>query len=253
MLKEIITLFNKVVFLLNKKGNTNFFNIYIVKGENMKKIYENKKIILIIGGIVILILSLVLYLFNDNKKTEDDIALNITIENITSKKEIKERFYVDVKGSVKKPGVYEFKENDRVIDAIKMAGGLKKNANTDNINLSEKLKGEMVIYVYSDSEVKKGTKALSCDTICQTKVIEVNNCVPDVTTKVINNELININTASITELQTLTGIGESKAKNIIDYRETNGSFKKVEEIKNISGIGDALFEKIKDKITVWKD
>jgi len=250
MLKEIITLFNKVVFLLNKKGNTNFFNIYIVKGENMKKIYENKKIILIIGGIVILILSLVLYLFNDNKKTEDDIALNITIENITSKKEIKERFYVDVKGSVKKPGVYEFKENDRVIDAIKMAGGLKKNANTDNINLSEKLKGEMVIYVYSDSEVKKGTKALSCDTICQTKVIEVNNCVPDVTTKVINNELININTASITELQTLTGIGESKAKNIIDYRETNGSFKKVEEIKNISGIGDALFEKIKDKITV---
>ena len=216
----------------------------------MKKIYENKKIILIIGGIVILILSLVLYLFNDNKKTEDDIALNITIENITSKKEIKERFYVDVKGSVKKPGVYEFKENDRVIDAIKMAGGLKKNANTDNINLSEKLKGEMVIYVYSDSEVKKGTKALSCDTICQTKVIEVNNCVPDVTTKVINNELININTASITELQTLTGIGESKAKNIIDYRETNGSFKKVEEIKNISGIGDALFEKIKDKITV---
>jgi len=250
MLKEIITLFNKVVFLLNKKGNTNFFNIYIVKGENMKKIYENKKIILIIGGIVILILSLVLYLFNDNKKTEDDIALNITIENITSKKEIKERFYVDVKGSVKKPGVYEFKENDRVIDAIKMAGGLKKNANTDNINLSEKLKGEMVIYVYSDSEVKKGTKALSCDTICQTKVIEVNNCVPDVTTKVINNELININTASITELQTLTGIGESKAKNIIDYRETNGSFKKVEERKNISGIGDALFEKIKDKITV---
>ena len=216
----------------------------------MKKIFDNKKLILIIGGIVILILSLVLYLVYDNKEIEDDIALNLTTENITTKNEKKESFYVDVKGSVKKPGVYEFKENDRVIDAIKMAGGLKKNANTDNINLSEKLKGEMVIYVYSDSEVKKGTKALSCDTICQTKVIEVNNCVPDVTTKVINNELININTASITELQTLTGIGESKAKNIIDYRETNGSFKKVEEIKNISGIGDALFEKIKDKITV---
>lgn len=215
----------------------------------MKKIYEYKKLILIIGGIVLLILLLVLCLFSD-KEIEDDITLNITTESITTKKREKESFYVDVKGSVKKPGVYEFKENDRVIDAINKAGGLKKNANTDNINLSQKLVSEMVIYVYSNLEINKGNKSLSCDTICQTQVIEINNCIPEITTKVINTGLININTATITELQTLSGIGESKAQNIIDYRTQNGNFKSIEEIKNISGIGDALYEKIKDKITV---
>lgn len=228
------------------------FTIYIVKGEFMKKIKKNKKIILIIGGITILILSLVLYLVNDNKEIEDDIVFNITTKKVTTKNEVKEKQFIDIKGSVKKPGVYEFKENDRVIDAINMAGGLKKNANTNNINLSQKLKSEMVIYVYSDSEIKKGNNSLSCNTICETNVIEINNCVEKNITenKTTINKIININTATIDELQTLSGIGESKAKNIIEYRNTNGNFKTIEEIKNISGIGDALFEKIKDNITV---
>lgn len=214
----------------------------------MKKIIENKKLILIIGIILVLILSIVLILI-DNKGIEEDIALNTITEKITTKAEVKEKFYVDVKGSVKKPGVYEFKENDRVIDAIKIAGGLKKNANTNNINLSEKLKSEMVIYIYNDSEIKKGNKALTCDTVCQTNIIEVNNCIKEHNNSS-NNNLININTANITELTSLSGIGESKAQNIIDYRTTNGLFKAIEEIKNISGIGDALYEKIKDKITI---
>ena len=212
------------------------------------KFIENKKIlILIMGGIIFLVLGLLYYLNLDNE-SEEELTFNITT---TTKSEKKEKNYIDIKGSVKKPGVYEFKENDRVIDAINMAGGLKKNANTSNINLSEKLKSEMVIYVYSDSEIKKGNNALSCNTICETKVIEINNCIEEKTNNNnTNNNLININIASLEELQTLTGIGESKAKNIIDYRTTNGSFKTIEEIKNISGIGDALFEKIKDKITV---
>lgn len=209
----------------------------------MKKFYD-KKILIIIGGIVLLIISLIPFVLKDNEVSED-ISLNITTKEITSKSE---KRYIDIKGSVINPGVYEFKENERVIDAIKKAGGLKKNANTDNINLSEKLKSEMVIYVYSNSEIKNGNNALTCNTLCETKVIEVNNCVEN--SNDINNNLININTASLEELQTLTGIGESKAKNIIDYRNTNGNFKTIEEIKNISGIGDALFEKIKDKITV---
>lgn len=213
----------------------------------MKFIYNKKIFIFILGGIVFLISGLLYYLNIDDNKTNEEITLNITTKIETTKKEKK---YIDIKGSVKNPGVYEFKENERVIDAINMAGGLKKNANTSNINLSEKLKSEMVIYVYNDSEIKKGNKALNCNTICETKVIEVNNCIEESNNNITNNNLININTANLDELQTLTGIGESKAKNIIDYRTTNGNFKTIEEIKNISGIGDALFEKIKDNITV---
>ena len=209
-------------------------------------IHNKKYLIIIIGSIVFLIISLILYIVNDNKKIEDDIALNITTEKITSKKEEQEKFYVDVKGSVKNPGVYEFEDNDRVIDAIELAGGLTKNANTSNINLSQKLISEMVIYVYSNSEIKNSSEQISCDTICKPNVIEVNNCVSTNN----SNALVNINTATIEELTTISGIGESKAKSIIEYRETNGSFNSIEDLKNISGIGESLFEKIKDKVTI---
>ena len=234
-----------------KKGNTKIFTIYMVKGEKMKKIFGNKKlIIIIIGGIVFLILSLVLYLVNENEKTEEDIALNITSENITTKQEVKESFYVDIKGNVNSPGVYEFKDNDRVIDAINKAGGLSKNADTSNINLSKKLSSEMVIYVYSKNDLKN-KDSLSCNNICNVEVIEVNNCIEKTTNNATEkNNLVNINTANLEDLLTLSGIGESKAKSIIEYRNSNGLFKSIEDIKNVTGIGDALFLKIKDKIKV---
>ena len=211
-------------------------------------IHNKKYLIIIIGCIVILILSLVLYLFNDDKEIEEDITLNTITEKQTTKKEKQEKLYVDVKGSVVNPGVYEFKYNDRVIDAIELAGGLTKNANTSNINLSQKLTSEMVIYVYSNSEIKNNKDNLSCDTICETNIIEVNNCISSTNSN--SNSLININTATLIELTNLSGIGESKAKNIIEYRNANGDFKSIEDLKNISGIGESLFEKIKDKITV---
>ena len=211
----------------------------------MKKIYENKKLILIIVGIIILILSLVLYLVNDNKEVEDDIVLNITTEKKPTKKA--ESFYVDIKGNVNNPGVYEFTSGDRVIDAIEVAGGLAKNANTNNINLSKKLSSEMVIYVYSNKEGKNNDN-LSCNNICDVEVIEVNNCIEK--NNVENTNLINLNKATLEDLLTLTGIGESKAKSIIEYRDTNGNFKDINELKNVSGIGDALFEKIKSNITI---
>ena len=215
----------------------------------MKKIYENKKIIIIIGGIIILILCLLSFIFKD-KTNEEEISFNTITKNMETTTKESKSFYVDVKGSVKKPGVYEFKDNDRVIDAIELAGGLTKNANTSNINLSQKLKSEMVIYVYSDSEVKKGAKSLSCNTICETKVIEVNNCVPEIESKIENDGIININTATKEEIMTLSGIGESKAESIIEYRNSKGNFKTIEDLKKVSGIGESLFEKIKDKITI---
>lgn len=212
----------------------------------MIKNYDKKILLIMIGGICLLIVALLLYLKIEEDNSNKELSF---LSTTTQTSNIKAKNYVDIKGSVKNPGVYEFKENDRVIDAIELAGGLKENANTSNINLSKKLESEMVIYVYSDKEIKNGNKILSCDTVCNTEVIEVNNCVENITTKNNSSTLVNINTATIEELQTISGIGESKAQNIIDYREINGSFKSVEEIKNISGIGDALYEKIKDKIT----
>lgn len=209
----------------------------------MKYIKDNKKILIILLIITLLIGGLIYFFRLDNKDNED-----ITYIETTTKlaEETKANNYVDVKGSVKKPGVYEFKENDRVIDAIKLAGGLTKNADTSNINLSKKLKSEMVIVINTKSELKNNNN-LTCDAVCTREVIEVNNCIE---TENKTNNKININTADINKLTELDGIGESKAKTIIEYRTTNGLFKNIEDIKNISGIGESLYNKIKDKITV---
>ena len=174
---------------------------------------KNKKILLIIILGIILLISTMLYYIKDESKELEDITLLTTTKQITTKTEM---IFVDIKGSVNKPGVYKFNINDRVIDAINKAGGLTKNANTNNINLSQKLTNEMVVYVYSDDEIKKGNNKITCNTLCENNIIEVNNCVENT-----NKDLININTATLEELLTLPGIGESKAKNIIEYREEN--------------------------------
>jgi len=209
----------------------------------MKEYLENKKIIILIIYLIICLIGvLIFYAFNNNEVEVKELS-------ITTKKEVVkvDNFFVDIKGNVNNPGVYEFTSGDRVIDAIEVAGGLTKNANTNNINLSKKLTSEMVIYVYSNKEVKNNDN-LSCNNICDVEVIEVNNCIEKNNVK--NTNLINLNKATLEELLTLTGIGESKAKSIIEYRDTNGNFKDINELKNVSGIGDALFEKIKDKISV---
>lgn len=209
----------------------------------MKYIKDNKKILTILLIITLLIGGLIYFFRLDNKDNEDITYIETTTKLV---EETKANNYVDVKGSVKKPGVYEFKENDRVIDAIKLAGGLTKNADTSNINLSKKLKSEMVIVINTKSELKNNNN-LTCDAVCTREVIEVNNCIE---TENKTNNKININTADINKLTELDGIGESKAKTIIEYRTTNGLFKNIEDIKNISGIGESLYNKIKDKITV---
>lgn len=193
--------------------------------------------------ILICIFLLICYIKSNKNNQEEILTLNEVTEKITTKNI--EKQYIDIKGSVKKPGVYEFKKNDRVIDAINMAGGLLKNANTSNVNLSQKLTSEMVIYISNNNEIKNDNNKINCDTKCKVEVIEVNNCVDE------NNKKnkININTATVEDFTNLNGIGESKAKSIIQYRETNGDFKSIEDIKNISGIGESLFNKIKDSIT----
>lgn len=225
----------------------------------MNYILDNKKYF-IIGFIILLLLFLsYCFLYQD----ENDVVLeSLSQEEITTV--IKNnKYYVDVKGAVKKPGVYEFKDGDKVIDAINTAGGLTKSAVTSNINLSQKLKNEMVVYVFKSSELKQNktttTTSIISDVKCDCETIEVNNCIKeDTTNQVVNedylkdedNNKININTSSESELTTIIGIGESKAKAIISYRNEHGKFESIKDIKNVSGIGDSLFDKIKDYITV---
>ena len=171
---------------------------------------------------------------------------------------------VDIKGYIKKPGVYELDANSRVIDVINLAGGLKSGANTEYINLSKKLKDEMIIIIYSNSEVEKFKKTKeqiiykeyecvcpdntndACinqfDTVNTNDVINENNNNSEVNSKV------SINTGTSKDLMSLSGIGESKAKAIIEYRNANGKFNKLEELMNVTGIGEAIYSKIKDNI-----
>ncbi len=215
-----------------------------------------KKYIILSVGFIFLFIFVLWYVHNNNNQIE--LEDNTTLSVIPNEQKIttstNNKFYIDIKGAVKKPGVYEVSHDDKVIDAIKLAGGLSKNAVTNNINLSQKLKSEMVIYIFTKNELT--TKLISNYTTipCKCETIEVNNCIKEeTTTKNIDNpsnNKININIASINELTTLSGIGESKAKAIITYREENNGFKSIDEIKNVSGLGESLFEKIKDNITV---
>lgn len=169
---------------------------------------------------------------------------------------------IDVKGAVKKPGVYEIAENSTVSDALQLAGGLAANGVTDNINLSKRLANEMVIYIFTKNELKeiKSANRVVCEIPkCECERLDVNNdiCASEEVqsrdTSVSTGEVtekISINSDSIEELTKLDGIGEAKAKAIIEYRRVHGNFKNAEDIKEVEGIGEKAYEKIKDKIKI---
>jgi len=190
------------------------------------------------------------YILKENKiKTVESTFKNNADKNVKSEVDM---FKVDIKGAVKKPGVYEVTHDMNVNDVIKQAGGLKKSATTKNINLSKKLEDEMVIVVSTKDSLNKTSSAIIKNDalITNEKKSEISiNSDIESSFNELNNNLININSATINELLTINGIGESKAEAIISYRSKN-KFNSIEDIKNVSGIGESLFEKIKDKITV---
>lgn len=213
-----------------------------------------KKYIIIIPIVVLITIILILLL---NKKTEiEEPTTEIELEEKEKTTE-KTKIKVDVKGEVKNPGIQELYETERVGDAIKKAGGLTENADTELINLSKTLKDEMVIIVYNKNEIEK-IKNDKPETII--KYIEKKCTCPDTTNdacikKEISKEekqksKISINTGSLEELMQVEGIGESKAKAIIKYREENGPFETIEDITKVSGIGESTFEKFKNNITI---
>ena len=240
--------------------------------SKLKFYLEKYKIYVIITFVILFISSILLCLFY---KKEEVNASDVIIENEVKKEELKEvkeeinKVKVDVKGRVKKEGVYELELGSRVIDAINKAGGLKENANTDYINLSKKIVDEMIIIIYSNDEVtkfKEEEKQIiyieykcecpdnindSCitenDVVNTNGVKENNDKVEDNIEEKEDNKLVSINNSTIEELMTLPGIGESKAKSIIKYREKN-KFEKLEDIMNVSGIGESAYSKIKNLI-----
>ena len=162
-------------------------------------------------------------------------------------------FRVDIKGAVKKPGVYVVSDGSIINDVIKLAGGLNKNADTSLNNLAKKVTDEMVIIIYTKEEVKNSNitktvvKEIEKECICPN--IQNDGCINDkIDATITNQKLININTASLDLLTSIPGIGESKAKAIIEYRENN-KFNTIEDIQNVSGFGSKLYEQIKIYIT----
>lgn len=189
---------------------------------------------------------------NDDSNNKDMVVLNDDKNNLDNdfkngnSNEI-DRIIIDIKGEVVYPGVYEIDNNTRIIDAINMAGGLTLDADTSGINLSSKIRDEDVIIIYSNNKDSEYYKDKKIDNKNDNFSVE-----DDGNNK--NNDkdeivLIDINTATSEELCSLPGIGEVKAKKIIEYRKKS-RFNTIEDIMNVSSIGEKLFESIKVYIKV---
>lgn len=159
--------------------------------------------------------------------------------NIDGEDEEVEEIIVHITGEVNKPGIVVLKSNSRIADAINKAGGATKEADLNQINLAYILEDGQKIYIPNKNE-----KIDEDEYITEGNGNNIGN----------NNskegEKVNINEAMQTELEELPGIGPSLASRIIEYREQNGDFKKIEELQNVKGIGDAKYDDIKDKVTV---
>ena len=228
--------------------------------------YRYRKQILMITVMVIIIIAVTgfgIYKYQTRpKKTIDTVKIkkettkkDSAAKKVQPEKEIEE-YMVDIKGEVVTPGIYKLKKSSRVIDVIEKAGGLTQNADTTVINLSKKITDEMVIIIYSKQEVKNWIKTKEQEDYLEEKCkiseegkVENDACLEDEKEETTFQAKVNINTATKEELMTLSGIGESKAEEIITYRKST-PFKTIEDLKNVSGIGDATYEQIKNHITV---
>lgn len=196
--------------------------------------------ILYLFGFIACVLLGVFFLFSKESQEKDLQMLDFSSEEselVTKEIVVEETMVikVDVKGEVIRPGLYIAKDGDRVQDVIEQAGSFTKQADRNSVNLAQRVQDQMVIYVPAIGEVVSDVRT----PILQGQGGSMNQ-----------GDKININQASAEELQSITGIGPSKANAILQYREENGAFKSIDELMNISGIGDKTFEKLKDEITI---
>lgn len=177
---------------------------------------------------------------------EDNLNINLEkkVSTITEKKvpmishvkdKVSNQVTVDVKGAVNHPGVYSLPSQSRVTDAIKRAGRLSNLADSKSVNLAQKLQDETVIYV-----AQKGEK------ITVVEEEKANN----IATQGNSKGKINLNKADLSSLQTISGVGAKRAQDILDYRDSQGGFKTIDDLKNVSGIGEKTLEKLRQDVTI---
>ena len=209
--------------------------------ENLTK---KQKIILSIIAVLVAI-GIIYFINNKNQTNNIELDENILVSNQNTKQmsqDTEEIVIVHITGSVKNPGIVKLKEGSRIEDAIEAAGGLTENADISNVNLA---------YVLDD-----GTKIkipnLDDEDIGDEDVVSKDSGegIIQEDEKTTNTNIVNINKATENELSTLPGIGNSLATRIVEYRKQNGNFKTIEDIKNVSGIGESKFANIKDFISI---
>ena len=185
-----------------------------------------------IGGVLLLLVG-VGGLFSKKEEAVEDVTV-VETTVLAEKTEVSTTqetvIFVDIKGAVKNPGVYQMKSGDRVKDALDAAGGLTDEADSQKVNLAQRVEDQMVIVVPKVGE-------------------EATEIPAGVTSKeAAKDGKVNINTATVEELKTLKGVGEKKAEAIIEYRKKNGSFKTKEDLMKVRGIGKKLFESFQERI-----
>lgn len=217
----------------------------------MQEFIKEKKLYFIIVGAILLIVGGIWYYhyennnksvllidqvdIEDKKITEkEEFNNNIQEEETNNIEEETKMIMVHIVGQVKNPGVINIIEGSRLIEAIEELGGATEDADLDYVNLAQKLRDEEKIYIPKKGEINK-----------ENIIANVNN-----STQIKNDDIININTASLEQLKTLSGIGDVIAGNIIEYRESNGGFKSKDEIKEVNRIGDKIYNDIKEKIEI---
>ena len=181
-------------------------------------------------GLVLVVLALIIgsyLLFPKEEATWEEIEES---EVVLTTSELETQVVIDIKGAVKKPGVYELDVGARVKDAVLLAGGLTTDAEESTLNLAEQIHDQQMIYVPNQEEVQEQP---------------TNN---EGTSQELTK--ININMADSMELQQLSGIGAAKAQAIIDYREENGKFQSIEALKEVSGIGEKTLERLREYLTI---
>lgn len=239
------------------------FKIIISKIKKLDKDYIIIGII-IISVIIFMVLNIGKVKEFEEKETTGNIEKNITVseeskdnkekegneedkkENISSETGI----FVHIDGYVNNPGVYQIKENERTNVLIEKAGGLKNGYSIKNINLAAKLSDGDKVYIPSIEEEKSLGNQNNNNNVSTVGKDKNNGNNLNNNVSITKNNKININTANVSELKQITGIGESTANKIIDYRENVGKFKKIEDIKEVKGIGESKFESLKNKIII---
>ena len=186
----------------------------------------------LIGGILLILVGMGSLFSKKEESVEETTVVEMTV--LAEKTEVSTTqetvIFVDIKGTVKNPGVYQMKAGDRVKDALEAAGGLTDEADSQKVNLAKRLEDQMVIVVPKVGE-------------------EAEEIPAGATSKEEAKEgKVNINTATVEELKTLKGVGEKKAEAIIEYRKKNGSFKTKEDLMKVRGIGKKLFESFEERI-----